>query len=172
MSGAGTNWIAELVLSDSNPEGEIAVQLTISDPTGNTRNLTYQQVDSANLLASYPFNGNANDDSEHDNNLTVKGGVSLTNDRYGRPNSAYLFDGSGDYLESSSTFTGLTDQLTAELWFYKPGEWEGSYQKLLGTGTRSDWGFLLSQGPGSSLRVYSHVRNQQGISQYTGKTVP
>jgi hypothetical protein len=44
------------------------------------------------LLACYPFNGNANDAFGNDNNGTVSG-ATLTNDRFGIPNSAYNFDG-------------------------------------------------------------------------------
>ena len=43
------------------------------------------------LVAYYPFNGNANDESGHGNNGTVYG-ATLTADRFGRANSAYSFD--------------------------------------------------------------------------------
>jgi len=43
------------------------------------------------LVAYYPFNGNANDESENGNNGTVNG-ATLTSDRFGIPNSAYRFD--------------------------------------------------------------------------------
>lgn len=42
------------------------------------------------LVAYYPFNGNANDSSVNGNNGKVVG-ASLTTDRYGKTNSAYLF---------------------------------------------------------------------------------
>ena len=44
------------------------------------------------LVAYYPFNGNANDESGNDNHGTVNG-ATLTTDRYGRTNSAYEFGG-------------------------------------------------------------------------------
>jgi len=44
------------------------------------------------LLASYPFNGNANDESGNGNDGTVNG-ATLTEDRFGIANSAYIFDG-------------------------------------------------------------------------------
>lgn len=43
-----------------------------------------------NLLACYPFNGNANDESGNGIHGTVEG-ASLTEDRFGNPNSAYEF---------------------------------------------------------------------------------
>lgn len=44
------------------------------------------------LVAWYPFNGNANDESGSGNHGIVRG-ASLTTDRYNNPNSAYLFTG-------------------------------------------------------------------------------
>ena len=55
------------------------------------------------LVASYPFNGNANDVSGNGNNGTVNG-ATLTTDRFGNPNSAYLFNGTNDYIQISNTF--------------------------------------------------------------------
>jgi Concanavalin A-like lectin/glucanases superfamily/Secretion system C-terminal sorting domain len=46
------------------------------------------------LIAYYPFNGNANDESGNANNGTVSG-ATLTTDRFGHANSAYSFNGSG-----------------------------------------------------------------------------
>ena len=45
------------------------------------------------LVACYPFNANANDESGNNNNGTVNG-ATLTTDRFGKTNSAYNFDGS------------------------------------------------------------------------------
>ena len=44
------------------------------------------------LVAYYPFNGNANDESGNSNNGNVLG-ASLSGDRFGNENSAYSFDG-------------------------------------------------------------------------------
>jgi len=44
------------------------------------------------LVAFYPFNGNANDESGNLNNGTVNG-ATLTTDRFGNGNSAYNFNG-------------------------------------------------------------------------------
>lgn len=50
------------------------------------------------LVAYYPFNGNANDESGNGNHGTVYG-AALTQDRFGQPNRAYHFDGQGDYID-------------------------------------------------------------------------
>jgi murein DD-endopeptidase MepM/ murein hydrolase activator NlpD len=54
------------------------------------------------LVAYYPFNGNANDDSGNGNNGTVYG-ATLTTDRFGYANSAYSFDGIDDYVTVEET---------------------------------------------------------------------
>ncbi|MEQ9049213.1 MAG: LamG-like jellyroll fold domain-containing protein, partial [Marinoscillum sp.] len=58
---------------------------------------TFNVVDlKAGLVAYYPFNGNANDESENENDGTVNG-ATLTSDRHGNSNSAYDFSGAGGY---------------------------------------------------------------------------
>ena len=58
------------------------------------------------LVAFYPFNGNANDESGNGNNGIVNG-ASLTADRFGNGNKAYNFDGINDNIKTSNiTFGG------------------------------------------------------------------
>jgi len=61
----------------------------------------YSQIPPEGLVAWYPFNGNANDESGNGNNGIVNG-ASLTTDRYGYSNQAYNFDGINDFIEISS----------------------------------------------------------------------
>lgn len=65
------------------------------------------------LVAYYPFNGNANDESGNANDGGVYGGATLVNDRWGNPSSAYQFDGIDDYIEvpdslSSNEYNNFT----------------------------------------------------------------
>ncbi|CAK0748661.1 exported hypothetical protein [Gammaproteobacteria bacterium] len=70
--------------------------------------LAVPQITMANLtdglMAYYPFNGNANDESGNDNNGTVHG-ATLTTDRFGNTDSAYSFNGTSDliYVNNSNT---------------------------------------------------------------------
>src|SRR4030095_11899392 len=48
------------------------------------------------LVAYYPLSGNANDKSGHHNNPSFNN-ATLTADRFGNANSAYSFDGNGQY---------------------------------------------------------------------------
>lgn len=50
------------------------------------------------LVAYYPFNGNADDESGNGNHGGVFG-ATLTDDRFGNPNSAYYFDGIDDFID-------------------------------------------------------------------------
>jgi len=51
----------------------------------------------SNLVAHYPFSGDANDQSGNENHLSVHG-ATLSTDRFGMTDSAYSFDGKDDYL--------------------------------------------------------------------------
>lgn len=56
------------------------------------------------LLGSYPFNGNANDVSGNGNNGVVNG-ATLTADRFGNLNSAYLFNGINSFINLGNNFS-------------------------------------------------------------------
>lgn len=65
------------------------------------------------LVAWYPFNGNANDESGNGNNGTVNG-ASLTSDRSGLALKAYYFDGINDFI---STDRKILSSFSISFWF-------------------------------------------------------
>ena len=65
------------------------------------------------LVAYYPFNGNANDESGNGRNGTVNG-PSLTTDRNGSSNSAYSF--SGNTITLSDADSKASEPRTISLW--------------------------------------------------------
>ena len=69
----------------------------------------------SSLIAYYPFNGNANDESSNNNNGTVYG-ATLTADKDGNANCAYHFDGD-DHIEISN-FGDIvpTEEITVSMW--------------------------------------------------------
>ena len=72
------------------------------------------------LVAYYPFNENANDESGNGNNGTIHG-ASLTTDRNGNSESAYQFDGINDYISNSNGLKYLVNNTySISLWIYKP----------------------------------------------------
>jgi hypothetical protein len=70
------------------------------------------------LVAYYPFNGNANDESGNNNTGTVTGAV-LTSDRSGAPNSAYFFNGTSAYIRvpNNQSFDVTPAGFTVASWF-------------------------------------------------------
>jgi gliding motility-associated-like protein len=64
------------------------------------------QVPTNGLVAYYPFNGNANDESGNGIDGTVYG-ATLTEDICDSPNSAYEFDGINDYIELNNNFNEI-----------------------------------------------------------------
>ncbi|WP_162897294.1 LamG-like jellyroll fold domain-containing protein [Aquimarina sp. BL5] len=76
---------------------------------------TEAQVDLDNgLMAYFPFNGNASDESSNTNNGTVNG-ATLTNDRFGVSNSAYNFDGN-DYISIIDDASIQPVNFTISIW--------------------------------------------------------
>ena len=70
------------------------------------------------LVAYYPFNGNAMDESGHGINGAVSGAV-LTTDRNGEEQSAYLFDGVDDYIEltNSEDLHFVNQDFSISVWY-------------------------------------------------------
>ncbi len=71
------------------------------------------------LVGWWPFNGNANDESGNGNNGTLVGGTVLTTDRLGNLNSAYAFDGIGDYIDCGNAASlNITGSITISAWLF------------------------------------------------------
>lgn len=77
-------------------------------------NVTGQNLNDG-LIAYYPFNGNADDESGSGYHGTVAG-ATLTEDRLGNTSSAYLFDGTA-YIETPlELILDATDDFTVSFW--------------------------------------------------------
>src|SRR5689334_13947336 len=88
---------------------------------------SYAQVNlSAGLVAYYPFNGNANDESGNGNNA-VFNNASLTNDRNGVARSAYNFNGSSQYMRiKNSPSINFNGAFSISAWVKVKGFYEGT----------------------------------------------
>ena len=94
------------------------------------------------LVAYYPFNGNANDESGNGNDGEVNG-ATLVKDRYGNSGKAYSFDGVDDNIEVPETEGFESNAHTISGWIYatsfrseifgKDGEDSGSRQWFIET---------------------------------------
>jgi len=85
------------------------------------------QIDlNAGLMAYYPFNGNANDESGNGNNA-VFNNASLTRDYYGNPNSAYYFNGVDNYMRiANSQSLNPSNKISLCVWVKPEGFYKGT----------------------------------------------
>jgi hypothetical protein len=144
------------------------VVVTVSDNYAmggrDTLSIETVQIPTAGLVAYYPFNGNANDESGNGNNGTVHG-AALTSDRFSGTNRAYSFNGTSDYIEvSSSSQLNIVTNLTISSWIYCNGLnfLGGIISKYQHGGTN---GYTLRLGPNSpySSIDFNNVNTSNGI---------
>lgn len=102
------------------------------------------------IMAWYPFSGNSGDSSGNGNNGTCFGST-LTSGRFGNPNSAYSFGGSGQYISipnspSLNPYNALT--LNAWIYHYTVNSRE-KYIAKLNPADASDFGYGLGYDSGN-----------------------
>ena len=76
---------------------------------------SFAAVPSEGLIAYYPFNGNADDESGNGNNGSVSG-CALTTDRFGASEGAYFFDGVNDFIQIGSDDTIKSNYYSLCVW--------------------------------------------------------
>jgi Tol biopolymer transport system component len=105
----------EKPFSEGNPNGYsfAVIEYGIDIPLENS------------LVAHYPFNGNANDESWNRSDGVVNGPV-LVEDRFGNPNSAYEFDGNDDYIWLGDSNIFRPSNITVIAWFNSTSQNLGS----------------------------------------------
>ncbi|MCH6573971.1 MAG: laminin G, partial [Bacteroidetes bacterium] len=101
FSGSGSNVIWTAPIQMGNYFLKCGVEdtygsMTIDSIEVSIRDTSIHQT--GDLVAYYPFNGNALHESGFNNHGTVFG-AELISDRFNNPNSAYLFDGINDNIE-------------------------------------------------------------------------
>lgn len=93
------------------------------------------------LVAYYPFDGNANDESGNENDGTVDGATLIT-DRNGNPNSAYYFDGVNDFINvPPSPILSVSHEFTISVWIspnYDNMELRSNYHIIKMGGSKRD----------------------------------
>lgn len=127
--------------------GNYVLYCTVSDGRGGqTRDSLrvevrdFSQTQTGELVAHFPFDGNANDSSGNNNHGVVHG-ATLAADRRGTPNSAYQFDGATNYIEvptgpslSFQQSTTINFWMKIELFFGREqypishGNWENRWK--------------------------------------------
>jgi Concanavalin A-like lectin/glucanases superfamily/Secretion system C-terminal sorting domain len=115
--GSEVKWIAP------NTVGNFNIYCTVSDgKDGIVEDSISVEVrdslknQSGNLIAYYPFNGNANDESGGSNNGTVFQAQPVAN-RYNVPSSAYYFDGINDNIQiANNPSLNFQKSITVSFW--------------------------------------------------------
>lgn len=139
-----------LIASNSNPETITPSSIAAPPPLG--------------LVAYYPFNGNADDESGHGNDGMVYG-ATLTEDKSGSPDSAYSFNGQSDYIQVADSNTlDMAGNLTIAAWVCSTAP--SNYQRIVAKGNNYElsmnssdphqWSFWVSGGP--ALYSFSNVK--------------
>ncbi|MEI6260971.1 MAG: LamG domain-containing protein [Deltaproteobacteria bacterium] len=126
------------------------------------------------LIAYYPFNGNANDESGNGNNGIVHGAI-LTSDRFGNANSAYYFDGINSGINAPATSILSVSNLTLSAWVNTKGggTW---YPRIIAVGPQGTsyqyYAMNLSgPGPGSLPHKLGYLQNwDSGDNYYVATT--
>ena len=95
------------------------------------------------LLGYWPFCGNANDVSGNGNHGLVFGS-SLTTDRFGNPNSAYYFNGTGNYIVCPGGNSFTAQKLTISYWININNYSSTSEIICLGNASSTYWGTVSS----------------------------
>ncbi len=122
--------------------------------------ITYSQAQSwitNGLVAYYPFNGNANDESGNNNNGTASN-AALGIDRFGNTNASYAFNGVDSFVSvpNNPAISSFSNQMTISCWFTLSnnmtfGEWPGIVSKFATTLSSPSNGFMLRFCWGSAL---------------------
>ena len=133
---------------DGDGFNDIAVTENGTDSVVVFRNLL---GDNGNLVAYYPFSGNASDQSGGGHNGVVRG-ATLTSDRFGHPASAYYFDGTDDIIVFPGLDWNTAASFTTALWF----KWRSKEFAMLleqGNGTHAFAMNMAREVPPQKVRV-------------------
>jgi len=127
----------------------------------------HAQAPTNGLVAYYPFNGNANDESGNGNN-GVANGAALTTDRFGNANSAYSFDGVSSSVDIStrSNVTGNNER-TISAWikikwdsYYGPNGIGYPIYNGGGNGDGNDFTFMVTVPTPDRISLFVRRYNQ------------
>ena len=123
---AGTRWGAcECSSTDARTDGDTPEDFSGEDPSAEDVEVDGTDVSDApdatempveGLVAYYPFNGNADDESGNGYDGLLIGSTAIP-DRFGNPSSAFQFDGLDDHILVSD-FPHLDTSFTCSVWIF------------------------------------------------------
>jgi len=125
----------------------------------------FSQTQTGDLVAFYPFSGNASDSSGFNNNGTVHGAI-LTPNRQGVPNSAYSFDGNTDYIEvANSASLNFQQSVTINFWMRVDAFYEREQHPLSHGNWENRWKISIS-----NRRLRWTVKTTAGVKDLDSET--
>jgi hypothetical protein len=99
-------------------------------------------VPSNGIVGWWPFNGNANDESGNGNDGMVYG-ASLTSDRFGNNNKAYLLNGINNYINVVNPISGILsfngNAFSISCWVKSNDIYKPIVDKAIGANTNGDY---------------------------------
>jgi hypothetical protein len=123
LENRATSYKASILMADatSDYDGDEVFDVEdncplIANPNQGDTNINDIGDACEGLIAYYPFNGSADDESWNRNDGTVIG-PTLTTDRFGNSDSAYSFDGVNDYIRANADNLPTAER-TVSLWFF------------------------------------------------------
>jgi len=135
--------------------------ITICLPNSLLSMALVSQIPTEGMVGYWSFTGNADDESGNGNHGTVHG-ASLTEDRFGNSNSAYLFDGTNDRIYIGNNLLMQGDSISFSCWF--KSETTGI---PLSTGNRNT--YLIRKSYSDSLRSQLYLSDAtDGHGSYVG----
>jgi len=102
-------------------DGTCNITLYTNGAINTALNPTISKASLSGLQINYPINsstivGNTIIDKQYFNHGTMQGTVTKGSDRFGNPNEALVFDGSSNFISTTTAYGNPTD-LTLALWF-------------------------------------------------------
>lgn len=153
-------------------EGNYYITCTVTDGSGGSdtdsiyvvvRDLSI--IPSGNLIAYYPFTGNAGDQSGNSLNGIVSGAV-LTNDLSGSLNSAYLFDGVDDNIRvPANSLLNFQKGISVNFWMRLTSFFEREQYPLSHGNWENRWKISVT-----NKRIRWTVKSQSGIKDIDSET--
>jgi PKD repeat protein len=108
---AGTYTVSLKVKNSCGQDVETKMNLIVVEASADSDDVDL----SKGLVAYYPFNGNADDESGNGNHGVVNG-TTLTIDRFGNENKAYYFDGNEDSIQLPYNTLNQINDVSCSLW--------------------------------------------------------
>lgn len=127
------------------------------------------KTQSGNLVAFYPFNGDANDKSGHGHNGTVNN-VRLVSDRFGQSNSAYSFDGTtSSIVVPNDTGLNFQNSISVNFWMKVSAFYPTREQYPISHGNwQSRWKFSIT--PITNTLRWTVKNTNRGVEDLDSET--